>query len=249
MKLLITSVCLAVTINMLFGTGIVLADSAFNGRQVPVLLYHHIDNVSGQWHVTPVKFEKELKWLSSNGYHTISLEAYLNERHSNREWSEKIIILTFDDGNLDNYTYAFPLLKQYGMTGTFFIASELIDRSGYMTWGQVLELQRANMEIGAHTLHHVFLTRLSNIRAFVEIFGSRISLMLHLRTPILVFAYPYNDHSSRIVELARLAGFQGAVIVSPHTGDQVNDPFQVPRITILSGERLRIFAAVIKRYA
>jgi peptidoglycan/xylan/chitin deacetylase (PgdA/CDA1 family) len=214
---------------------------------VPILLYHHIADHQGRWYVSPQKLEAELRYLSGNGYHTLSMAAYLDAETHDVPLPEKSVVLTFDDGYRDNYDIAFPLLKKYGMTGTFFIVTGLVGYPAYMTWDQIAEMQRAGMEIGAHTVHHPFLTRLSTPAAFLEIFLSRLALAQHLHTPINVFAYPYNDHNPRIVMLARLAGFEGAVTVAQHKGDIAGDPFEIPRITVLSGEHLKVFEQVIAK--
>jgi len=215
--------------------------------RVPILLYHHIASHRGRWYVSPQKFEDELRYLSENGYHTISLGAYLDAQESGATLPGKAVTLTFDDGNRDNYDVAFPLLKKYGMTGTFFIVTGYVGYPAYMTWDQIQEMQKAGMEIEAHTVHHPFLTRLSSAAAFLEMFMSRVELQQHLHVPITVVAYPYNDHNARIAMLARLAGFRGAVTVAPHRGDTANDDFEIPRITILSGEGMKIFAYVLVR--
>ncbi len=215
--------------------------------QAPIMLYHHIDRSYGRWHVLPVHLEQQLMYLSSNGYKTVSMAAYLDAIESGKTLPEKSIVLTFDDGYEDSYLNAFPLLKRYSMTGTFFIITQRVGLPGYLTWAQIAEMQRAGMEIGAHTLHHPFLTHLPAWRAFIEIFGSRVDLWLHLGTFTNVLAYPYNDHNAEVVKLARLAGFRGALTVSPHKGDVNSDPFEIPRVTITSGEQMRTFALVLRR--
>src|SRR5260221_7471025 len=89
--------------------------------KVPILLYHHIDHQVGRWHVTPEKFEKELAYLASTNYHTISLDTYLDAIQKGAALPENPIIITFDDGYDDNYQSAVPLLQKYGLTGTFYI--------------------------------------------------------------------------------------------------------------------------------
>lgn len=216
-------------------------------KKVPILLYHHIDAKYGRWYVSPGKFEKQLMYLAANYYHAISMTVYLDAMEKGEALPDRSIVLTFDDGNLDNYLNAFPLLKRYGMTGTFFIISEDVGKPGHMTWEQITEMQQAGMEIGAHTLHHPFLTHLPLWRAFIEIYGSKLELQWHLKLPITVFAYPYNDHNNGIVQLVRWAGFRGAVTVSPHSGDLPNSEFEIPRATVTSGEHMNTFAMVIAR--
>ena len=77
--------------------------------------------------VTPANFEVQLAWLQGQGYESITLTDLVY--HLARGWSlpDKPVILTFDDGYRDNYTNAFPLLLEYGYTGTFFLVTGPID--------------------------------------------------------------------------------------------------------------------------
>src|SRR5258706_14495245 len=123
----------------------------------------------------------------------------MESREKGAPLPDKPIVLTFDDGYRDAYEIAFPLLKKYGLTGTFYVVPGFVGEPAYVTWGELKEMQQAGMEIGAHTMHHPFLTRLSSVNAFREIFMSRLLLASQLEVPITTFAYPYNDHNARIV--------------------------------------------------
>ena len=101
------------------------------------------------------------------------------------------------------------------------------------------------MEIGAHTIHHPFLTRLAPWRAFSEILLSRLELIKRLKTPIEVFAYPYNDCDATVAGYVRLAGFRAACIVAPHEGYGAGNLFEIPRLTVLSGIKLKSFTQMV----
>jgi peptidoglycan/xylan/chitin deacetylase (PgdA/CDA1 family) len=212
--------------------------------RVQIMVYHHISDKSGLWSVSPKKLEEQLAYLAANGFHTITMEAYLDAQQNGAPLLDKPIVLTFDDGYRDAYQNVFPLLKKYGMIGTFYVITGQVGNPGSLTWDQIVEMQRAGMEFGAHTVHHLPLTQLPPLRAFLEILQSRLDLEAHLGVPIATFAYPYNDHNNRVALLVRLAGFQDACIVSKHRGDVEGDLFKISRITVLSGERLKIFALV-----
>ncbi len=212
---------------------------------VPILLYHHIEKGRTRWHVSPQKFEQQLAFLAANGYHTVSMTAYLDAVQNDTPLPDKPVVLTFDDGYRDNYVNAFPLLKKYVMIGTFFIVTGQVGYPASMTWDEIAEMQRAGMEIGAHTIHHPFLTRLPALRAFTEIFMSRLELMTRLKTPIQVFAYPYNDYNETVAGYARLAGFRAACIVAPHKGYRAGNLFEIPRLTVLSRIKLKSFSLMV----
>ena len=89
---------------------------------VPVLMYHHVTPAGGMINVSPENFEAQLAWLKAKGYQSLTTDqfaAHLNgdaaPRHS--------VLLTFDDGYLDNWLFAYPLLKKYGLKATVFLVT------------------------------------------------------------------------------------------------------------------------------
>lgn len=70
---------------------------------------------------------------------------------------DRLVVLTFDDGNKSDYTYVAPLLKHYGFGATFFITEGLgflNNKDHYVTWEEVRALHEEGFEIGNHTQHH-----------------------------------------------------------------------------------------------
>jgi peptidoglycan/xylan/chitin deacetylase (PgdA/CDA1 family) len=89
---------------------------------VPVLMYHHVHPGGGMITTTPEHFEDQLRWLSRRGYHTLSTAEFTHFLNHGQAPS-KAVLLTFDDGYLDNWVYAAPLLRRYGMRATVFIVT------------------------------------------------------------------------------------------------------------------------------
>ena len=69
---------------------------------------------------------------------------------------EKPVILTFDDGYVDNYKNAYPILEKYNLKGTIFLISDFVGTyPNYMTWAQVDEMQQSGLiDFESHTLSH-----------------------------------------------------------------------------------------------
>jgi peptidoglycan/xylan/chitin deacetylase (PgdA/CDA1 family) len=91
-------------------------------RAVPVFMYHHIN-----WHegdlvtLTPKDFENHLQVLQDRNYRTIFLDHLVRILRRQESPFQPCVALTFDDGHLDNWGYAFPLLKKYRMKATIFV--------------------------------------------------------------------------------------------------------------------------------
>ncbi len=98
-----------------------LAQEDYTAR-VPVLMYHHIDEEGdSETNITPALFEAHIAALAQAGYTAVfpdQLAAYVNQ---GVPLPEKPIVLTFDDGYLSNYEYAWPILEKYGMVATIFM--------------------------------------------------------------------------------------------------------------------------------
>ncbi|MCX5906576.1 MAG: polysaccharide deacetylase family protein [Deltaproteobacteria bacterium] len=90
-------------------------------RAIPIFMYHHIN-----WYredlvtLTPVDFENHLQVLRARGIRTLFLDELVAGLRREKELVHPAVALTFDDGHLDNWVYAFPLLKKYQMKATIF---------------------------------------------------------------------------------------------------------------------------------
>ncbi|MBI5720145.1 MAG: polysaccharide deacetylase family protein [Burkholderiales bacterium] len=104
-----------------------------------------------------------------------------------------------------------------------------------MRSAQVVELHRAGMEIGGHTVRHPILRVLPDAEAEAEIAGGRATLQQLIDAPVQVFAYPngrpLQDYDARHVEIVRRLGFRAAVSTAAGTATVASDPFQLPRFT------------------
>lgn len=198
---------------------------------------------------SPETFEKEMKFLYENGYHTISTTDYINYLNSGNTNLDlnKSIILTFDDGYVSQYTNAFPILKKYGFTATFFIYMDCIDKyPACMTTDQIKDLSLNNMKIGNHTLHHAYLPKYTddNIRKEIEINKQKIINMVGTSSVENIFAYPYGGTDERVESIVKDFGYDGAVGVMASKRNQDKNLFNLRRY--LLGENYNIFEKLFK---
>src|SRR5258708_31811456 len=118
---------------------------------IPIMLYHHVGegktSINGIWYVPIKSFEEQTQYLAENGFHTTTLAAYMNAyTNQNSEMQPQSIALTLDDAFDDAYTTVFPLLRQYGMVGTFFIITGRFVQPRYLTWRQIKGMPHAGIE-------------------------------------------------------------------------------------------------------
>lgn len=96
-----------------------------NARSIPVLMYHHVSPSPGLVTLTPEHFADQMRGLAEAGYRTLGADefaAYL----AGKPVADRAVVLTFDDGYLDNWVYAHPVLKQYGFTALLFVVTDWI---------------------------------------------------------------------------------------------------------------------------
>src|SRR5207245_385131 len=127
----------------------------------PIVMFHYIGSLPPNPDIfrkdltaSVDLFEGVLRYLTDQQATSVTLDDLTDHWAGGPELPKRSVILTFDDGYADAYDYAFPLLKQYGMVGTFYIITDFVGRPGYLSWDQIAEMDAAGMSIGAHSLTH-----------------------------------------------------------------------------------------------
>jgi peptidoglycan/xylan/chitin deacetylase (PgdA/CDA1 family) len=111
--------------------------------QVAILMYHHVTSQE--------IFENQILYLSQK-YEIISLVQLAQLINEKETLPEKAVVITFDDGNKDNYKYAFPVLKKNKVHATIFLTTGHIDTDNLFWWDQLSYLinntQKDELNIG-----------------------------------------------------------------------------------------------------
>lgn len=176
---------------------------------VPIILYHRIDisPINSQFYTPPAKFEEEMKLLHDWGYTTITTELLIKAITEGADLPPRPLIITFDDGHLNNYTTAFPIMQKYGFTGVLYIVANYMGADQYMNADQIKEMASAGWEVGSHSISHSDLTALEPERQRYEVVDSREILEAKLGMPVLTFSYPFGKSNSGIIDYAHFAGY------------------------------------------
>jgi peptidoglycan/xylan/chitin deacetylase (PgdA/CDA1 family) len=214
---------------------------------VPILLYHRIDasSTDSQYYVSPDKFEAQMKLLHDWGYTTITPELLVKAITEGADLPLHPIILTFDDGHLNNYMTAYPIMKKYGFTGTLYVVGEYMGTPEYMNVDQIREMANDGWEIGSHSMNHLDLTSLDRQQQQYEIIESRKFLEAELGIPIQTFAYPFGINDTTIINLTYSAGYIAAMGTG-YTYDQGTlNLFALQRRGVNGTRDLNDFASVL----
>jgi peptidoglycan/xylan/chitin deacetylase (PgdA/CDA1 family) len=212
--------------------------------KVPILMYHHVEESpnDSNYRVSVRKFEDQLRLLRDWEYTTITTEMLVKAITEGASLPARPVMITFDDGNIDNYTIAWPLMQKYGFTGVLYIVSNYIGADGFMNASQIVEMHNAGWEIGSHSVSHAMLTSLDADMQRFEIIQSRKRLQNELGIPILSFAYPWGLNNSTSVDAVKAAGYIAGMGATGFTADQgTSNLFVLQRCEIKGWEDAKTF--------
>lgn len=130
--------------------------------QIPILMYHavHVMDPSEASNanliVDPDLFETQIKALANAGYYFLTPEEAYKAFTENALPAKKVVWLTFDDGNEDFYTIAYPILKKYKAKATNNVITGFVKKgnAGNLTVKQMKEMMAHGMSFQSHTVNH-----------------------------------------------------------------------------------------------
>lgn len=207
--------------------------------RVPILTYHRVHSFATEYTksipdetVEPSTFAAEMRALTRAGYRTITQAELFGALFRGRSLPPKPVLVTADDGYADDVTQILPVLRRLRMVATFYVITGRLHEAGFVTPEQVRVLDRAGMDVGAHTRTHADLPSLPLASARKEIAGSRRDLERLLGHPVAAFAYPYGRFDATVVREIRRAGFALAVTTQGGTSESSLAPLTMPRIHV-----------------
>lgn len=210
-----------------------------NGPKVIVLNYHKIDNMHISLSVKPEDFERQMKYLAEHNFHSITPQELYAALVGGAELPENPVLITFDDGYMDNYTNAYPILKKYGLKATMFVITGFLDRAqpGYFTWGQAAEMEASGLiNIESHTVTHTSLTDLTEEQVKMELERSKNDIERRLGKQVDFLAYPTGTYNLHIAALVKEAGYKGAFTVKYGNVDRASNVFAIERVPVFHTE-------------
>ena len=231
------------------------------GAPIPILAYHQTAPMPARglpcrtFTLSPAAFRSQMQGLRLLGYRGLSmrdLEPYLSG-----EATGKVVGITLDDGYLNNFEHALPILREFDFTATSFAVSgqfggsNLWDQKVGVPAARLMDVAHlrawvaAGMEVGSHTRNHVNLHTCDEATAREEITASRQELEAALGCEIRHFCYPYGLHRAEHAEMVREAGYlSGATDISTRV-QAGTDPMLLPRISIFAETTVPLLLAQV----
>ena len=202
----------------------------------PVLMYHDIKVVArDKFDVLLEDFCEQLDWLKENNYETLSMEDFISYVKEGKNFPEKSVLITFDDGYNGIYNYVAPELKKRNMKATFVIITNMLGifstRYAHITSLQLKELADNELfSIGSHTLSHADFSKITEEEIKKEIEASKKFLENLTGRKILAFAYPYGNYDKKIIDEVKNAGYEAAFVVNDKGLCGQKARYSIPRI-------------------
>lgn len=221
--------------------------------KLPVLMYHSVlkdEKYQGKYVISPKALEEDMVYLKENGYTAIGGKELLAYIENGTPLPEKPVILSFDDGYYNNYLYAYPLAKKYGMKiiispiGYYSdqctkSEEKLSPNYSHCTWHQIKEMYDSGLvEFGNHSynLHKSEGARLGTKRLAGEgvddyrellrkdIGAAQGRLKEYLGTDTNIFVYPFGAVSKEAPEIIEEMGFKIGFSCEEHMNTISRDP-------------------------
>ena len=203
--------------------------------KLTVIMYHGLTDKhsrQNQYMISPDSFEDDLKFLKENGYHTISVSELILHFKDKRPLPEKPVLITYDDGYLNNYTFAFPLLKKYNakaLISPIGISADEAEKEKYRSadwsqcrWSELMEMCNSGLvELGNHTydLHKTGGGKNGAAKMYGEdeqeyekrlkedVITANEAIIKHTGKTPQAFVYPFGAKSGSTEEIIRSLGF------------------------------------------
>ncbi len=224
-----------------------------SGRQikVPILLYHYIggnpnpdDKARDALSVSPRNFDEQMEFLRKEGFQPITLDTMMAALLGQISLPTKPVVISFEDGYVDLYHNAFPILQKYGFRAVAFIPTRLMGTKYYLSWEQLTIIQKSGLlSFQSHSVSHVNLTELSKERMMLELADSKKQLEQRFGIPVNFVAYPYGFSNTQVWQTAQQAGYVGGLGTWPSTIQSEGTIFNMPRIKVSGDWDIATFAS------
>lgn len=227
---------------------------------LPILMYHRIADEGpealARYRLDPARFEEQIAHLASAGYRSATFEEWRTAHEAKRPLPGKRVMLTFDDGCLDFYTTAWPILQRHRFGAVVFLPSDEIggachwdarygDPAPLMNWDQIRELRDDGVEFGSHTATHAMLTGLTLEEMAREALRSRTVLEEQIGETVMSIAYPFGAYDRIVETVCGACGYVFGVTCDPRPcrfGDRL---LALPRLEITGDLPLESFVDLL----
>jgi len=229
-------------------------------RSIPILTYHHINTIKEDMVTVRVDhFEAQMAFLHRQGYRTLFIHELVSLLRGDHPAPTRAVALTFDDGYRDNYRFAFPILKKFGLKATIFVVTGWMakDRAGpspeqtvthhqcqelveqgraaeiALTWDEAREMEESGLiRIESHTHTHVKNLYRDHSTLKINLKISQQTFSNHLKRTSSILCWPGGRYDAQSLAVARESGFSAFCTTERGINVPGSDPERLKRVTV-----------------
>lgn len=225
--------------------------------KVSVLCYHNIGTqeeknnfpTESEWTIDVENFEEQLKMLKDNNFKTLTLDEFYDWKEGKIDLPYKSVLITFDDGFLSNYKYAFPLLKKYDINATVFLIGNYMPEKNeewtgnlktYMSKETIekAKTEFPNIEFASHSnaLHEKGLV---DQKSYEELLQDGKDFRKNVMQTD-VYCYPFGAYNDNMIKALKENKYKMAFIFGPTKNEyrkasRSDDDYLIPRLNVSYG--------------
>jgi peptidoglycan/xylan/chitin deacetylase (PgdA/CDA1 family) len=219
---------------------------------ITILLYHEVTDVPERAKkirkmgpadsLTVGQFEEQMALLSEKAFtRVVTADDIFNKA----EDDAKKIVITFDDGFIGNYLFAFDILERYGFKATFFITVDDISKDRYMSWDQLSVLYKNGHSIQSHTMTHPMLGECDVKRITYELETSKKIIEDKIGSPVKYLSLPYGSLNERVIKIAKGVGYKAIFTSSSIIRNWNGEFYQLGRAQVKDTYTLKKFVRLV----
>ncbi len=219
-------------------------------KNIPVLMYHHVKPNKDMVSITPKNFEEQISTLNKMKFHFYSIDEFIDVINGTAK-IKKGVLITFDDGFVDNWIWAYPILKKYNAKATIFITPKRMPKHGirddsfkpapHRSFARLpdisqefisleeMQLMSELIDFQSHTMTHLRCTQQTN-QTKAEIKESKLYIEQLTNKPCKAFAWPYGDNNQEDLQYLAKQGYQAIFTIKTGTYRYNSNPLDIKRI-------------------
>lgn len=247
-----------ITVTLILIITISVITYLYKDPKIAVLCYHNIATIKEKesfpeekdWVIDVENFEEHLKYLKEHNYKTLTINEFIQWKQGKINLPYKSVLITFDDGFLSNYQYAFPLLKKYNMNAVVFLIGNYMQTQKTAKWDgnikqymnlEIIEKAKQeykNIEFASHSLQLHYHNSI-NEKTKEELINDLNQFSKSI-VNTKAYAYPFGAYNSNMIDALEQANYEIAFIYGPtkkeyRKASRKDDIYKIPRLNVSYG--------------
>jgi peptidoglycan/xylan/chitin deacetylase (PgdA/CDA1 family) len=222
---------------------------------LPILTYHAVETSERERESLPLNrllylvkanlFRAQMRYLVEQRFRTMLVDELISVAQGQAWLPDRAICLTFDDGSASDYQVVFPILRQYGLTTSFFIVTGRVEMPGYVTWDQLREMSEQGMSVQSHSCTHPFMSQCTPSELKAELYQSKVVIEQSLGETVEVFAVPGGDWSEPCLLAAKECGYRAVCTSKPGINAGQLELDELERLSIRRADAFEKFVSFV----